>query len=239
MQLNSAFARLPLRFDAERLAEEVRSVPEDRWNLHPQGYAGNTALPLLAVDGDPDDDGVRGIMEPTPILAELEYLRQVLASLEAPIGRTRLMRIDGHERATPHIDTNYYWHDRLAGARTDRDHDRRPVHLRRRRRAHGGGRVLGVRHLASSRRGQSGGLPAYPSGGRHRGFRIPVGDDRRGDIGPAPGGPDRPASAGHRAPPADRDDQPARRHVARRGGSPGPVPPGRRPLGHRARRRLP
>ena len=45
--LDSEFHRLPLRFDAARLAEECLQFSEDEWRAHPQGHAGNTALPLV------------------------------------------------------------------------------------------------------------------------------------------------------------------------------------------------
>jgi uncharacterized protein (DUF934 family) len=48
--LDREFYQLPLRFDAARLAEEVLQFSEDDWRAHPQGHAGNTALPLVAVD---------------------------------------------------------------------------------------------------------------------------------------------------------------------------------------------
>jgi hypothetical protein len=103
------FIRLPLTFDAQRLAEEVSSFAETDWRPHPQGHPGNSALPLIAVDGDADNDDVRGPMQPTPYLDRCPYLRQVLGAFSAVWGRTRLMRIDGNADATPHVDTNYYW----------------------------------------------------------------------------------------------------------------------------------
>ena len=62
---------------------------------------GNSSLSLLAVDGDPNDDGVRGPMRPTPHLARCPYASRVLAALRAPIGRTRFMRIVGNGEARP------------------------------------------------------------------------------------------------------------------------------------------
>jgi uncharacterized protein (TIGR03032 family) len=109
VKLDTPFLRLPLRFDADRLAAEVSQFAEAEWRAHPQGHAGNTALPLVAAHGDPADDAARGPMAPTPHLARCPYLRQALAALGTVLGRTRLMRIVGHGEATPHVDTNYYW----------------------------------------------------------------------------------------------------------------------------------
>jgi uncharacterized protein (TIGR03032 family) len=109
MLLDADFVRLPLRFDADRLADEIRSFTEKEWRKHPQGHVGNSALPLVASGGDPANDDVRGRMLPTPYLDRCPYLQQVLASLQTVIGRTRLMRIEGNGEATMHTDTNYYW----------------------------------------------------------------------------------------------------------------------------------
>lgn len=109
MRLDSEFVRLPLRFDAARLAAEIDRFDESDWRPHPQGFPGNSALPLIAVGGDPANDGVKGPMLPTPHLQACPYLRQVLASFRAVWGRTRLMRLDGDAEATAHVDTHYYW----------------------------------------------------------------------------------------------------------------------------------
>jgi hypothetical protein len=52
-------------------------------------------------------------MRPTPLLERCPYVRQVLAALGAVLGRTRLMRIAGQGEATAHVDTNYYWMQRV------------------------------------------------------------------------------------------------------------------------------
>jgi uncharacterized protein (TIGR03032 family) len=109
VRLDTEFVKLPLRFEAARLAEEVAAVPEEDWRPHPQGHPGNSALPLIASGGDPGNDATKGPMRPTPHLARLPYLRQALASFGTVFGRTRLMRLDGNAEATPHCDTNYYW----------------------------------------------------------------------------------------------------------------------------------
>jgi uncharacterized protein (TIGR03032 family) len=111
VKLDSPFLQLPLLFDAAALAAEIAALPESAWRPHPEGHAGNSALPLIALGGDAANDGVAGAMSPTPHLAQLPYIRQVLASIGAPLGRTRLMRLDGNAEATAHSDVNYYWQD--------------------------------------------------------------------------------------------------------------------------------
>ena len=113
MKLDTEFCQLPLRLDAQRLADEVKEFAESDWRPHPQGHAGNTGLSLVAVGGDPTNNDVRGPQRPTPLLARCPYITQVLASLQTVLGRTRLMRIDAGAEATEHVDTNYYWLERV------------------------------------------------------------------------------------------------------------------------------
>lgn len=113
MKLQVPFVQLPLRFDASALAEEIAQFDEKTWRAHPQGYPGNSALPLVAVDGDPASDALRGPMAPTPFLERCQYLKQVLGSLDVVIGRTRLMRLSGQAEVSAHVDTAYYWWQRV------------------------------------------------------------------------------------------------------------------------------
>ena len=52
-------------------------------------------------------------MRPTPNLARMPYVHAVLSSFGAPIGRSRLMRIEAASQATLHVDTNHYWAERV------------------------------------------------------------------------------------------------------------------------------
>ncbi len=113
MKLQVPFIQLPLLFDAGALAAEVAAIGEDAWKPHPQGFPGNSMLPLLAVEGDPDDEAFSGAMRPTPWLAQCPGLSQVLASLQATIGRTRLMRLAGDSEVVRHADQGYYWVERV------------------------------------------------------------------------------------------------------------------------------
>lgn len=113
MRLSHAFVRLPWQFDAARLTEACAVFGPNDWRAHPQGHAGNTALPLVAVQGDIHDDGVAGPMAPTPLLRRSPYLQELLAGLDVPIGRTRLMRLAPGADATPHVDIHYYWQQRV------------------------------------------------------------------------------------------------------------------------------
>ena len=71
----------------------------------------NSALPLVSVGGDPASDAVRGEMKPTPQLLACPYLMQVMQSIGAVWGRSRLMRLEGQAEVTPHVDINYYWRE--------------------------------------------------------------------------------------------------------------------------------
>lgn len=113
MKLAVPFIQLPVQFDAALLADEMRALGEAAWRPHPQKFAGNFALPLISVEGDPDSDSVAGPMRPTPYLDACPGMRDVLAQLGAVWGRTRLMKLDPHAEVALHADTNYYWCERV------------------------------------------------------------------------------------------------------------------------------
>ncbi|MGH8035378.1 MAG: aspartyl/asparaginyl beta-hydroxylase domain-containing protein [Lysobacterales bacterium] len=112
MKLPREFIQLPLAFEAERLADEVRSLPIQAWQAHPTGYAGNTAVPLISVNGEANDI-FSGPMAETPWLKGAPYLRQVLTSFQVVLGRSRLMGLAGGSEVPWHSDVNYHWFTRV------------------------------------------------------------------------------------------------------------------------------
>ena len=112
MRLSQPFYRLPVRFDIARLQEEVRRLPAESWNEHPNGIAGNSALRLISAGGGENDD-VDGVMQPTAHLKRTPYLRQVLASLGVVWSRSRLMQLAPHSDVPEHADINYHWYYRV------------------------------------------------------------------------------------------------------------------------------
>jgi hypothetical protein len=114
MKLPVPFIQLPLFFDANAMAAEIDALEGALWQPHPSGLPGNTALPLVAVAGDPSrGDMLAGKMLPTPALARCGYLQQVLGSLGTVLGRVRLMRLEPGAEVAPHVDTNHYWKERV------------------------------------------------------------------------------------------------------------------------------
>lgn len=113
MKLQVPFLQLPVSFDAEALAREIAAVDESFWRPHPNKLPGNTALTLVSTHGDPDNDDLAGDMRPTPVLAQMPRLREVLAAIGGTWGRSRLMRLSGQAEVTEHVDTNYYWRERM------------------------------------------------------------------------------------------------------------------------------
>ena len=113
MKLPVPFIQLPLMFDAEALAAEIDAIDESNWRPHPQGFPGNSMLPLVAVDGDPDNESFAGVMQPTDYLRRCPYLSQVFASTNAIVGRSRLMRLAGQAEVKRHADQGYYWTERV------------------------------------------------------------------------------------------------------------------------------
>jgi len=113
MKLQVPFIQLPLAFDAGALAAEIAALGEAPWRPHPQGFPGNSMLPLVAVNGDPANEAFAGPMRPTPELLHCPYLTQVIASLGVTAGRSRLMRLSGMAEVTRHADQGYYWAERV------------------------------------------------------------------------------------------------------------------------------
>jgi len=112
MKLAREFIRLPLSFDAERLAGEVSALPAEAWQSHPTGYKGNSAIPLISVGGEANDI-FSGPMAETAWLRQSPYLRQVLASFQVVFGRSRLMGLAGGQEVPQHSDSNYHWFTRV------------------------------------------------------------------------------------------------------------------------------
>ena len=113
MKLQAPFLQLPLMFDAETLAAEVAAIEPAAWRPHPQGFFGNDALPLISAGGDPANEAAYGAMLPTEFLPRCPYIMQVLQSVGATWGRSRLMRLSGQAEVKAHVDTHYYWRERV------------------------------------------------------------------------------------------------------------------------------
>jgi hypothetical protein len=112
MRLVHPFYRLPLRLDAARLQLELAQFAAADWRRHPEGFPGNSAIRLITVDGEENDD-FAGPMKPTSQLQRCPYIRQVLAALGAPWSRSRLMRLEPGCSVPPHADINYHWVDHV------------------------------------------------------------------------------------------------------------------------------
>ena len=112
MKLETEFYKLPLRIDVERLIKEINGFSEDEWRAHPQRFEGNSAMILIAANGE-INDAMQGPMLPTEKLKRCPYIQQILASFNTVIGRSRLMRLSPRATVPVHTDINYYWRDRL------------------------------------------------------------------------------------------------------------------------------
>ena len=113
MKLQVPFLQLPISFDADALAAEIAALGEGPWRSHPQGFAGNSAMPLVARVGDPGSDAVSGPMQPTPQLLACPLLMQTMATIGGVWGRSRLMRLSGNAEVESHVDVDYYWREHV------------------------------------------------------------------------------------------------------------------------------
>ena len=112
MDIGLPFIRLPYTFDAERLATEVTAIPDDAWMEHPRRLNGNSAVALISKEGT-DNDEFAGRMLLTRHLDDCEYVRQVLASFDEVLGRSRLMKLAAGAEVMRHVDFNYHWYSRV------------------------------------------------------------------------------------------------------------------------------
>ena len=112
MDIARPFIRLPFSFDADRLAEEAHGLAESAWLPHPSGMKGNSAVPLISRDGAENDE-FDGAMAPTRHLHACQYTRQVMASFDEVLGRSRLMRLEPGAEVSVHVDFNYHWLTRV------------------------------------------------------------------------------------------------------------------------------
>lgn len=112
MEFNQPFLQLPWHFDSQLLAQEVEALPPDFWLDHPSGLPGNSAVPLVSVNGEMNH-AFDGAMQPTPALGESPYLYQTVASFGEVVARSRLMRLAPGAQVAEHVDFNYHWVSRV------------------------------------------------------------------------------------------------------------------------------
>lgn len=113
MKLPSPFIRLPLRFDAARLQQELDAMPAEAWSRHPTGYQGNSAVRLISIDGGENDNVTGGPMLPTPHLLQSQYIQQILSGFGVVWSRSRLMKLAPGAEVPKHVDINYHWFTRV------------------------------------------------------------------------------------------------------------------------------
>jgi hypothetical protein len=112
IDLKKPFYKLPIRFDADTLARELRALPESAWTPHPTGFVGNEAVRLITPQGE-DSDAIEGPMAPTPHLLACPYVMEVMTALGGVWGRSRFMGLAAGAEVPEHIDSNYYWRTHL------------------------------------------------------------------------------------------------------------------------------
>ena len=112
MKLPRPFFQLPALFDAARLQAEVAALPPQAWGTHPDRLPGNSAAQLIS-PGGVDTESLHGQMLPTRWLAQMPYVRQILAGFGVVWSRSRLMRLAPGADVPEHADINHHWHTRV------------------------------------------------------------------------------------------------------------------------------
>lgn len=108
MRLNQPFLKLPIEFDAEELAKEVRALPNSAWVPHPTGFKGNEAVRLVTPGGGENDE-LEGQMAATEHLLASPYIMRIMGEIGAVWGRSRLMGLGPGGEVPLHVDSHYYW----------------------------------------------------------------------------------------------------------------------------------
>jgi len=108
MELGRPLLKLPIRFDADTLAAEVRALPQSAWTPHPTGYVGSEAVRLITPGGEETDD-LKGAMGPTEHLLACPYVTQAMGEIGSVWGRSRLMGLGAGADVPSHVDSHYYW----------------------------------------------------------------------------------------------------------------------------------
>ena len=112
MRLDTPFLKLPIRFEPDVLAAEVRALPDWAWSAHPTGFVGNEAVRLVSPGGEQTDD-FSGPMGPTKQLELCPYIQEIMGEIGGVWGRSRLMGLAAGADVPAHIDTHYYWRTHL------------------------------------------------------------------------------------------------------------------------------
>ena len=112
MRFTRPLLRLPVRFDADTLANEVSVLPRSAWVPHPTGFQGNDAVRLITPGGMPTD-ALEGEMAPTEHLRACAYMMEIMSELGGTWGRSRLMGLAAGAEVPAHCDSHYYWRTHL------------------------------------------------------------------------------------------------------------------------------
>jgi hypothetical protein len=103
--------RFPMRFDVERMKEELKALENFRWVDHYDRAlsAGWKAVPLVSRHGlmegpEAQRYGKFSEYRRTPIVEQLPYFRSILDAFQCPQGRVRILRLMPGARIGAHRD---------------------------------------------------------------------------------------------------------------------------------------
>nr|VFJ47990.1 MAG: Aspartyl/Asparaginyl beta-hydroxylase [Candidatus Kentron sp. FW] len=109
------FYCLPLRFEQNRLQQELSQFREADWEPDVTSADGDATIIMVSVGGTSNYDlALSGQVAPTASLGRCPYFQQVLASFQTPVSRCRLTRLRGATKTPVQTNRNYHWYRRAS-----------------------------------------------------------------------------------------------------------------------------
>ncbi|MEC4895503.1 MAG: sulfotransferase [Oscillatoria sp. PMC 1051.18] len=107
MKNYSQFQQLDLRFDCERVRQEIAQFSNEDWR---EESVGKLTIVLVSVGGTINQDfAISGAVKLTKFGENLHYLKQVISALEVPVSRSRLVRLAAKTETAAYTEYNYHW----------------------------------------------------------------------------------------------------------------------------------
>ncbi|MEC4983954.1 MAG: sulfotransferase [Oscillatoria sp. PMC 1068.18] len=107
MKNYSQFQQLDVRFDYKRVQQEISQFSHEDWR---EESVGKSVIVLVSVGGTINQDfAISGAVQLTKFGDNCNYLKQVIAALDIPVSRSRLVRLTAKTETVAYPEYNYHW----------------------------------------------------------------------------------------------------------------------------------